>query len=72
MLTSTEVRATGSLEATDRCDRCVAPAQVRVILASGGELVFCEHHARLHRAALEPIAARIEHRQSTLNGSTRR
>jgi hypothetical protein len=33
------------LTAADRCDRCGAAAAVRVILATGGELLFCRHHA---------------------------
>ena len=42
-----------TLTAVDRCDRCGAQAYVRVVLgASGGELLFCGHHAR----AVEPTA----------------
>ena len=36
------------LTATDRCDRCGAAAKVRAVLPSGGELLFCGHHARAH------------------------
>lgn len=43
------------LTAADRCDRCGAQARVRVLLA-GGELLFCQHHARAHEAALRPAA----------------
>ena len=40
-----------TLTTVDRCDRCGAQAYVRVVLgASGGELLFCGHHAR----AVEP------------------
>jgi hypothetical protein len=38
----------------DRCDRCSAPAQARVELASG-ELQFCLRHFRRHRDVLESI-----------------
>lgn len=48
------------LTAADRCDRCGANAYVRVVLASGSELLFCGHHARKHLDALRPIAARID------------
>ena len=42
--------ATGSaaLSAADRCDRCGAQAYLKVELQSGGELLFCAHHAREH------------------------
>jgi hypothetical protein len=32
---------------------------VRVELNSGGELLFCAHHARAHLDALQPVAAAI-------------
>ncbi|HEV2778402.1 MAG TPA: hypothetical protein VGX25_03285 [Actinophytocola sp.] len=47
------------LTAADRCDRCGAAAQVRVILQSGGELLFCGHHARKHNARLIELAAEV-------------
>jgi len=34
------------LNSLDRCDRCGAQAYVRAILVSGGELLFCSHHAK--------------------------
>ncbi|PZS01937.1 MAG: hypothetical protein DLM56_13520 [Pseudonocardiales bacterium] len=40
----------------ERCDRCGAQAQVRVILPGGGDLVFCAHHARAHEARLREVA----------------
>ncbi len=46
-----------TLTAADRCDRCGAAAAVRVVLASGGELLFCGHHATEHSARLEELAA---------------
>ena len=48
------------LTASDRCDRCGAQAYVRVILSSGGELLFCGHHARKHLSALEALAEHIQ------------
>jgi hypothetical protein len=41
----------------DGCDRCGARAQVRVLLRSGGELLFCEHHAHEHGPRLHSIGA---------------
>ncbi len=45
------------LTAGDRCDRCGAQAYLRVELLSGGELLFCAHHAREHGDALKEVAA---------------
>ena len=47
------------LTAADRCDRCGAQAYLRVTLASGGELLFCAHHARKHSDKLKLVALRI-------------
>ena len=41
-----------ALSRADRCDRCMAKAQVRATLPTGAELLFCNHHANEHRAAL--------------------
>lgn len=41
-----------------RADRCSAAAQVRAVLP-GGELLFCGHHARAHRAPLLAAGARL-------------
>lgn len=46
------------LTRADRCDRCSAAAQVRAVLP-GGELLFCGHHARAHRAPLLAAGARL-------------
>ncbi len=46
-----------ALTATDRCDRCGAAASVRAVLTSGGELLFCGHHAREYSNKLEAMAA---------------
>lgn len=48
------------LTASDRCDRCGAPAYVRVTLLSGSELLFCAHHARAHETRLREVAASIQ------------
>jgi len=45
--------------ALDRCDRCGAQAYVRVQLISGGELMFCAHHAREHADKLQEVAAHV-------------
>jgi hypothetical protein len=55
MFTSTVSPQTGQFRATDRCDGCGAPAQAQVELING-ELLFCMHHFRKHRAALETVA----------------
>ncbi|GER23548.1 hypothetical protein NCCP1664_20430 [Zafaria cholistanensis] len=48
--------ATRELNALDRCDRCGAQAYVRAVLgASGGELLFCGHHARAVEPKLRPL-----------------
>ncbi len=44
------------LTASDRCDRCGAQAYLRVELQSGGELLFCAHHAREHGPKLRALA----------------
>lgn len=53
------VQPPAPLTAADRCDRCGAGAQQRVILASGGELLFCGHHAREHEAKLRELDATL-------------
>lgn len=44
----------------DRCDRCGAAARVRAKLPSGGELLFCQHHANEHETKLIELAAVLE------------
>ena len=48
------------LTAVDRCDRCGAAAQVRAVLPSGGELLFCGHHAREHGDKLKALAVNVQ------------
>jgi len=55
----TTALATPQLTAEDRCDRCGAQAYARVILPSGGELLFCAHHMRAHREHLAAIEAQV-------------
>jgi hypothetical protein len=71
------------LTAMDLCDRCGAQAYVRVVLAGGGELLFCAHHSRQHAQALAKVAFEIQDETGRLSperakagrdsgGSTRR
>jgi hypothetical protein len=46
----------GPLTAADRCDRCGAQAYVQVVLTSGGDLLFCGHHAKIHIDKVRPLA----------------
>ncbi|HZC89438.1 MAG TPA: hypothetical protein VE400_01985 [Mycobacterium sp.] len=48
------------LTKADRCDRCSAAARVRAKLPSGGELLFCQHHANEHQAKLIELSAVLE------------
>ena len=56
---TTAVATSTPLTAADRCDRCGAQAYLRVELQSGGELLFCAHHAREHGDKLKEIAANV-------------
>ena len=56
---TTATAASTPLTAEDRCDRCGAQAYLRVELQSGGELLFCAHHAREHGDKLREIAATV-------------
>ncbi|MFZ2178493.1 MAG: hypothetical protein WAW17_31600 [Rhodococcus sp. (in: high G+C Gram-positive bacteria)] len=49
-----------ALTAADRCDRCGAGARVRAVLPTGGELLFCGHHATEHADRLREMNATIE------------
>lgn len=56
-MTTTAI-ASRELNTLDRCDRCGAQAYVRVVLeSSGGELLFCGHHARSVEETLRPKAS---------------
>jgi hypothetical protein len=56
---TTAVATSAPLTAADRCDRCGAQAYLRVELQSGGELLFCAHHAREHGDKLKEIAVNV-------------
>lgn len=58
--------ASAPLAAADRCDRCGARAYVRVVLPGGGELLFCAHHGRVHKAALRAREAKIQDESAAL------
>ncbi|MBQ1080494.1 MULTISPECIES: hypothetical protein [Nocardiopsis] len=60
---------TQPLTAADRCDRCGAQAYVRVLLNSGGELLFCAHHMRKHDDSLRKIASDIQDETDKLTKS---
>lgn len=57
---TTAVAPSAALTAADRCDRCGAQAYLRVELQTGGELLFCAHHAREHGDKLREVAARVD------------
>nr|WP_206690463.1 hypothetical protein [Quadrisphaera sp. INWT6] len=57
------------MTAAERCDRCGAQAYVRVLLASGGELLFCAHHGREHSAKLREVAAEIHDESARLTAA---
>lgn len=66
---TTTLAPVAPLTSADRCDRCGATAYVRVLLLSGGELLFCGHHARKHLDAVRPLAARIDDQSDRLEKS---
>ncbi|MGI8867480.1 MAG: DUF7455 domain-containing protein [Mycobacteriales bacterium] len=53
--------ASASLTAADHCDRCGARAQIRVVLPSGTDLVFCGHHARAYDNKLREAGVEFVH-----------
>ncbi|OLR94933.1 DUF7455 domain-containing protein [Actinokineospora sp. G85] len=59
-MTTTTTLTRPELTAADRCDRCGAAAQVRAVLSSGGELLFCGHHARAHETRLRELEAELQ------------
>lgn len=40
------------LTGSDRCDRCGARAQLRVVFATGQDLLFCRHHGNHYEPGL--------------------
>ena len=59
-MTTATAPSAAPLTAVDRCDRCGAPAYLRVLLQSGGELLFCAHHAREHGDKLREVASHVQ------------
>jgi hypothetical protein len=45
--------------ADERCDRCSAAGRIRIVLAGGGELIFCGHHANKYADDLTKIAVQV-------------
>ena len=43
----------------ERCDRCNAAGKLRIVLAGGGDLVFCGHHANKYAPGLVKIAVEV-------------
>lgn len=67
---TTATAPSAPLSALDRCDRCGAQAYLRVLLASGGELLFCAHHAREHAPKLREVAAEMHDETGKLASPT--
>jgi hypothetical protein len=57
------------LNANDLCDRCGAPAYVRVVLPGSAELLFCAHHNRQHAHALAKVAVQIQDETARLSAN---
>lgn len=58
------------MTAAHRCDRCGAQAYLRVVLVSGGELLFCAHHGRKFQPELKKVAAEIQDETGRLEEET--
>ena len=69
-VTLTQTDARPALSAADRCDRCGAQAYVRVVLAGGGELLFCRHHYTEHEAKLRGVAIAVDDERESINAAT--
>lgn len=68
--TLTQTDARPALSAADRCDRCGAQAYVRVVLAGGGELLFCRHHYTEHEDKLRGVAIAVDDERENINAAT--
>lgn len=66
---TTAVAPSTPLTAADRCDRCGAQAYLRVELRSGGELLFCAHHAREHGEKIKELAITVIDETHKLTGA---
>jgi hypothetical protein len=67
---TTAVAPSSALTAADRCDRCGAQAYVLVRLLSGGELLFCAHHAKQYESGLRPLAVEFVDETDRLSSTT--
>lgn len=54
------VSSTRPITPAERCDRCGARAMVRAVMPSGGDLLFCGHHARAHEDRLRQLAVALQ------------
>jgi hypothetical protein len=59
-----------AISAADRCDRCGAQAYVRVVLAGGGELLFCRHHYTEHEDKLKSVAIAVDDERERITSAT--
>lgn len=59
------VETVANLTQQDLCDRCPAAGAVVVILPSGRDLVFCQHHANKYEAKLVEHGASIYGKESS-------
>jgi hypothetical protein len=50
---------TVAAEFTERCDRCGAAGKLHVVLAAGGDLTFCGHHANRYASTIRGSARQI-------------
>jgi hypothetical protein len=64
---TTTLAPTNPLTAADRCDRCGAQAYIRVVLVTGGELLFCAHHGKRYSEALRKVASEIQDETARLH-----
>ena len=58
------------LTAVDRCDRCGAQAYVRATLLSGGELLFCAHHAKEYAEKLKQVSLNLHDETARLTANS--
>ncbi len=65
--TMSTLSARPRMTASDRCDRCGAQAYVRVVLAGGGELLFCRHHYSEHEASLTKVAVAVDDERTSID-----
>jgi hypothetical protein len=70
--TLTPIQDRPALSAADRCDRCGAQAYVRVVLAGGGELLFCRHHYTDHEEKLRSVAIAVDDERERIDTASER